>query len=256
MPRSVQNLILSTLALLSLIGVAGCTPPSQGDVVSDCMERSERLLKLGHKDLAIAEIDRSVANTPSNLYVYEAAYETLRRHGSPREGLRYLERASRIRHSDSKEMKSDFSTMFRMMGDEYLSEKRMEDAEKAYTEAIRLDSTNCGAYNDFGYMYAEAGVKLDEAVRLTQRAVDLKPDTGEFQDSLGWALYRKGDNKKSLEALRKAVEISPNQADIRYHLGMAEERAGDTKSAVVEYRKALLVCSQYKQAADRLRVIR
>jgi Tfp pilus assembly protein PilF len=238
---------------LLIVMVAGCAPTHSP---IDTLSGASHLLQMGRKDLALKEIDRCLSDSPSNLYTYETAYELLRESGYPHDGLRYLERASKIRHSDTPEMKSDYSLLFTMLGDEYQSEKRLEDAERAYKTATELDETNATAYNDWGYMYADAGVKPDDAVQLTQKAVDLKPDTGEFLDSLGWALFQKGDVKKSFTTLRKAVELSPAQADIRYHLGMAEERAGDVKSAIVEYSKALSISPKHKQAADRLKAIR
>jgi eukaryotic-like serine/threonine-protein kinase len=43
----------------------------------------------------------------------------------------------------------------------------------------------------------------DLALQLAQRAVELKPDDGMCLQSLGWALYRKGDYRGAIEAIKK-----------------------------------------------------
>ncbi|HUS47605.1 MAG TPA: tetratricopeptide repeat protein, partial [Phycisphaerae bacterium] len=46
--------------------------------------------------------------------------------------------------------------------------------------------------NNLGYMYADMGVKLDEAERMIRKAVALLPEAQSCQDSLGWVLYKRG----------------------------------------------------------------
>jgi tetratricopeptide (TPR) repeat protein len=44
--------------------------------------------------------------------------------------------------------------------------------------------------NYLGYMNADRGVKVDEAMKLIERAVNLDLENGAYLDSLGWAHYR------------------------------------------------------------------
>lgn len=242
---------------LCVIAIAGCSPGiSSVEKAMDQLSGAERLLELHRKDLAVKEIDRSIELSPSNLYIYEASFELLRASGYPREGVRYLEKAVKLSHPNTLEANADFSVAFRILGDEYQTEKRLSDAEKAYEKAVELDNSNSGAYNDWAYLYADNGVKLDKAVELAKHAVELQPESGEFLDSLAWAYFRMGNSKKALLHMKKAVELSPSQADLRYHLGMIEESLGDRLSATVEYRKALLLNPGHKQSSDRLKSVR
>jgi tetratricopeptide (TPR) repeat protein len=75
------------------------------------------------------------------------------------------------------------------------------------------------ALNYLGYTYADRGMLLEEAVSLITRALSIRPDDGYVMDSLGWAYYKQGKFKESLDALEKAVVLAPNDPVILEHLG-------------------------------------
>ena len=61
-----------------------------------------------------------------------------------------------------------------------------------FHRVILIDPKNAEAYNYAGYMFAEKGIRLDEAERLIQKALELEPENGYYIDSLGWAYYQQG----------------------------------------------------------------
>jgi tetratricopeptide (TPR) repeat protein len=85
--------------------------------------------------------------------------------------------------------------------------------------AIVIDSGHVMALNYLGYTYADRGMLLEEAVSLIARALSIRPDDGYVMDSLGWAYYKQGKFKESLDALEKAVVLAPNDPVILEHLG-------------------------------------
>ena len=88
-------------------------------------------------------------------------------------------------------------------------------------EAIKRDPNFADAYNYLGYMFAESGENLDEAVMLTKRALEIDPNNGAYIDSLGWAYFKKGMYKEALIELEKAIKLeanSPDVSDIKEHL--------------------------------------
>ena len=61
------------------------------------------------------------------------------------------------------------------------------------------------ALNYLGYMLADRGTRLDEALGYIRRAVALDPQNGAYLDSLGWAYYKMGNYELAEENLRRAV---------------------------------------------------
>ena len=61
----------------------------------------------------------------------------------------------------------------------------------------------------------------------------------QFQDTYGWALYRKGDYKGAIAALEPAVAKLPDLSAARYHLGMSYAAGGQPEKAAEQLKKAL-----------------
>ncbi|HCY85108.1 MAG TPA: hypothetical protein DHV36_08240 [Desulfobacteraceae bacterium] len=104
---------------------------------------------------------------------------------------------------------------------------------------IRLDPDHASALNYLGYTYAEMEIHLDEALDLTRRALDVRPDDGYITDSLGWVYYKKGEYEKAVFYLEKAARISEFETVIAAHLGDAYLKTGQPDKALAAYQKAL-----------------
>lgn len=110
------------------------------------------------------------------------------------------------------------------LGTLYESTKQGELAIKEFREAIRLDPNFPEAYNYLGYMFAEEGTNLDEAVSLIKKALEFEPNSGAYLDSIGWAYFKKGMYGDALTQLEKAVKLEPNDPVIREHFEKAREK--------------------------------
>jgi Flp pilus assembly protein TadD len=84
---------------------------------------------------------------------------------------------------------------------------------------LQKDPVDATALNYLGYMLAEKGQRLDEAVDLVQRALKVDPGNPSFLDSLGWAYYRQGKLDLADPALSEAAAKMPKNSVIQDHLG-------------------------------------
>ncbi len=111
-----------------------------------------------------------------------------------------------------------------LMGSVYLDINDRPKATELFKQALTIDPEHEGSLNSLGYMYAEDGVNLDEAMDLIQRAIKINPDNGAYLDSLGWIYYKKGLLQESLSELIRASQkledpiIYDHLGDVYYHL--------------------------------------
>jgi tetratricopeptide (TPR) repeat protein len=82
--------------------------------------------------------------------------------------------------------------------------------------AMRPDHAH--AYNALGYSLADRNLRLAEARKLIEKALEISPEDYFILDSLGWVLYRQGDLKGAAAQLRRAYNGRPD-AEIGAHLG-------------------------------------
>src|SRR5207302_9406593 len=108
---------------------------------------------------------------------------------------------------------------------------RWPRAEADLLHALELQPEQPLVLNYLGYSWVDKGLKLNDAMRMIQRAVDLRPNDGYIVDSLGWAFYRLGNYPQAAQQLEKAVELRPQDPTINDHLGDAYWQTGRAEEA-------------------------
>ncbi len=86
-------------------------------------------------------------------------------------------------------------------------------------QLVDNDPKNAAALNFMAYSLAQNGGDLDEAERLVRRALEVKPESAAFLDSLGWVLFKKGKAEEGAEVLERAVDSGPEDPTLFEHLG-------------------------------------
>ena len=95
------------------------------------------------------------------------------------------------------------------------------------------------ALNYLGYMLADRGVRLEEAVGYLKKALELDPQNGAYLDSLGWAYFKQGNYDLAEENLRKAVSKMSNDATLHEHLGDLYQKTGRLRQAAAHWERAI-----------------
>lgn len=103
--------------------------------------------------------------------------------------------------------------------------RRGDEAVAYYQKAIKADPTYAIAMNNLAYLSAERGDRMNEALRLADRALELEPKNPLIKDTKGWLLYKLGRYAEAVPILREAAALAPDEAVIRSHLQIAEKAA-------------------------------
>jgi tetratricopeptide (TPR) repeat protein len=133
-----------------------------------------------------------------------------------------------------------------MRGAMFEREKNYDAAEKAFRSVLMADPDNAGAMNYLGYMYADRNIRLEEAQQLISKALDLDPDNGAYEDSLGWVLYRLNRLDQAVEQLRLAVDKVGSDPTVHDHLGDVYFKQGKIREAIQQWEASV---SEWKIAA-------
>jgi len=98
---------------------------------------------------------------------------------------------------------------------------------------------NATALNYLGYMLADRGVKLDEALGLIRKRWISTPPTAPFLDSLGWAYFRLGKYESAEDTLIKASQRIGTDPTVQDHLGDLYQKTGRLKLAAAHWERAI-----------------
>lgn len=124
-------------------------------------------------------------------------------------------------------------------GSLYERQKKFDQAEERFRRVLASEPKHALALNYLGYMLAERGVRLEEAVSLIQKALDLEPQNGAYLDSIGWAYFKQGKYELAEENLLKAISRNGNDATLHDHLGELYHKTGRLRLAADHWARAL-----------------
>jgi tetratricopeptide (TPR) repeat protein len=127
------------------------------------------------------------------------------------------------------------------LGAAYERAGQRDKAVATFRELLKRTPDSPMALNYLGYMWAEKGENLDEALKMVSRALELDPGNAAYLDSLGWVYFQKGQFPQAVEQLSKAARLLPGDGTVQEHLGDALRAAGKVGEARAAYERALAV---------------
>jgi tetratricopeptide (TPR) repeat protein len=133
------------------------------------------------------------------------------------------------------------------LGQALKSAGRIEEAERAYGQAIRLDGMNALARMGLGELKNAAG-RPEEATREFELALKRQPALAAAHLGLGNALACLERNEEALERYERTLSLKPRLAEAEFAAGFVLGRLGRQKEAEVRYRRALVARPDFAAA--------
>ncbi|MCH7535599.1 MAG: hypothetical protein IH948_07635, partial [Bacteroidetes bacterium] len=117
--------------------------------------------------------------------------------------------------------------------------KNYEESDKAFEEALKIDSVNIQVLNNYSYYLSLREEKLEQAKEMSKKSNDLDTNNASFQDTYGWILYKMGEFDEAIVWLQKALDNGGDKnAVILEHLGDAQFKQGNKNLAIATWIKA------------------
>jgi len=135
--------------------------------------------------------------------------------------------------------KEDRTYLFFLRGELAERQKHYDQAEQFFNQALNLDPENAMTLNYLGYMWADKGEKLPEALKMIRKAVDTEPWNGAYLDSLGWVYFKMGEYELAEDNLRQAVNRDQTDPTVHMHLGDLYEKTGRIRLAAAQWELSL-----------------
>ncbi|MEO8484218.1 MAG: tetratricopeptide repeat protein [Acidobacteriota bacterium] len=127
-------------------------------------------------------------------------------------------RATQVLEAARKRAPADRAVAF-SLASMYERTRQFDRAERGFREILAADPQHAPTLNYLGYLLADRGRKLDEAVSLIQKALALDDDNPSYLDSLGWAYYKQDKLDAATVPLERAAAALPDSSVVQEHLG-------------------------------------
>lgn len=128
--------------------------------------------------------------------------------------------------------------------------KSWERAEADLLRALALAPNQPEILNYLGYTWVDKKIDIEKGMEYIEKAVRLRPSSGQIVDSLGWAEYRIGRYKDAVKTLERATSLEPGDPTINAHLGDAYAKVGRLREAVYQWEKALMLSPDKELEGD------
>lgn len=122
------------------------------------------------------------------------------------------------------------------LGATYEKMKEYDKCEAAMRKTLEINPSHGDAMNYIAYLYAVQNRKLDEALQLINRALDMEPDNGYYLDTLSWIYHRQGKKELALATIKKAIANTKDKdATVYEHLGDINYALGNFNEAAAAF---------------------
>jgi len=220
------------------------TVAEKPDAAAAHVKLGEALIADGQNDAAIRVFEDATRRDSSNYQAAHALGTNSLKQGKPLQALGYFDRAliarpdwspaligrgnalSALNRGDeavsayrrAAELSPQSAMPHLLLAQLFAEMKRPDDQEGAYRDALAVDGSRADIMNNLADLLASRRQKLDEALTLIRRAVEIEPRRANYQDTLGLVMLARGDSPGGRLAFEKALAMEPNNAEFRSHL--------------------------------------
>ena len=123
----------------------------------------------------------------------------------------------------------------------YDEKSQWENSDEIYIKLLNTDDKDAQAYNNYAYSLVERNVKLNQALEMAKKAIEIEPENPSYLDTIGWVYFKLRDFKMAKKYISQSVELNDKNAIVLEHLGDVLMETNDTDGAVEFYKKALFI---------------
>lgn len=193
--------------------------------------RAQALLKAGKAADANRLLEESAAKQPQNREYVVGLADLYADQKRTADAVRVLEQARKT-FGDDEALTMRIANVYEAAG-------QLDAAETELRKLVSADPLNANALNSLSYMFADRGLRLDEAIELAQRAVKIEPENPSYLDTLGWALFKQGRVEEAATPLGKAATSLAGNSVVQDHHGDVLSKRGRTTEAIAAWERAL-----------------
>ena len=184
---------------------------------------------LDKEEMAKAWLGEALELYPTDLEIISYAGFYNLANDSYEEAISTFERGLAVCDNDA-----DRSKMCGYIGDIYHEMGKDGKAFKYYRRALKYDGDNAMVLNNYAYFLSLLDKKLERALAMSTRALELEPSNATYVDTRAWVLHRMGRNEEAKSVMSQALSLSAQRdASLLAHYGdilwaLGEEFMADT----------------------------
>lgn len=193
---------------------------------------------------ALEHCQKAVASNPKNAVFLDSLGCAYYKNKDTKKAIETLLKAYSI-SPDSRDINEHLAEI-------YLQQNNNMDAIKHLEFILNLEPRNALANNNIGYVLADSNVRLEDALKFCQTAVEAEPDNAVYLDSLAWATFKNSKISEALELIEKALKKDPGIGALYMHKGDILFYCNKINEAIECYKIGLQLDPNFPSGIDNL----
>lgn len=154
--------------------------------------------------------------------------------------LRKLNRLDEARRDDdiAAGLQRELIEAYRRLGQQLRDQDRPQSAARMFAALLQLDDSDADGWQLHAAMLNAAG-RGDEALASIDRALALKPDSGDYFLSRGVILRASQQYEAARQCYEKVVRLAPRHPGGYTNLGSLQDQMGEPEPALANYARAI-----------------
>ncbi len=143
---------------------------------------------------------------------------------------------------------------YNTLGDAYNRAKQYKLSDESFDKALKLDSENSLALNNYAYYLSVRGENLDKAEKMAKKATELDPQNSANMDTYGWVLFKQGKYEQAKTWVEKAINVrKADDPELLEHYGDILFKLGNPDKALENWQKAYNAGGKNEQLLEKIR---
>jgi tetratricopeptide (TPR) repeat protein len=175
----------------------------------------------------LADLDSDLPTTRARMRYFQACDAAA--HGDRAKQIEFLEKGLEEDATDADVL----IALYRMPDlEKSLRERTMKliaDATRKFRAQIEQDQDNATYYNQLAWLVANTEGDREEALRCSQRSLEIRPSTSGYLDTLGHCYYALKDYANAVKYQGQAVQLDPHSKQLNRQLAHFRQKLAESE---------------------------
>ena len=196
-------------------------------------------LEAGNPEEAARIADEGLLLFPGQLPLLRVAGYSLMQTFENDAAIARFEEMLEILKEDEANQQAEQSEALAALGLLYARKEQQDRADDSYQQALALNPDNTLALNNYAYSLAARDLRLEDALAMAKRAVEIDRENASYLDTLGWIHFKMEHFNEARDLIGQALALDDPTVTLYDHYGDVHARLGEWETARSYWRKAL-----------------
>ncbi len=202
------------------------------------------LNRIGKDQEAIQQLEKAIKIDSNNINALVTLGFTLNKVNRKNEAISPLKRALTL--------DPDNINAYTTLGMIYDELKLHSASDSLYESALVIFPENDLLLNNYAYSLADRGIRLQEALEMSKKAIEIQPENGAYLDTIGWIYYKLRKYNLALQYIQNSLDSREESPVVIEHLGDVYYKLGDHDNAKIYWNKAFELDPDNENLKDRI----